>query len=113
MKKNKTSLKYQCKIFDVWEEEIDLPNGKAIQQSWINHNPTVAIIAINDKNELMLIKQYRAAVKKIFWRFRPARWIVWTNHLLTVRSVNWPKKPGLKLKLLLNFLRLFIAGILQ
>jgi ADP-ribose pyrophosphatase len=64
MKKNKTSLKYQCKIFDVWEEEIDLPNGKATKQSWINHNPTVAIIAINDKNELILIKQYRAAVKK-------------------------------------------------
>jgi ADP-ribose pyrophosphatase len=64
MKKNKISLKYQCKIFDVWEEEIDLPNGKAIKQSWINHNPTVAIAAINDKNELILIKQYRAAVKK-------------------------------------------------
>ena len=64
MKKNKTSLKYQCKIFDVWEEEVDLPNGKTIRQSWINHNPTVAIIAINDKNELILIKQYRAAVKK-------------------------------------------------
>jgi ADP-ribose pyrophosphatase len=64
MKKNKTSLKYQCKIFDVWEEEFDLPNGKTIRQSWINHNPTVAIIAINDKNELILIKQYRTAVKK-------------------------------------------------
>jgi ADP-ribose pyrophosphatase len=64
MKKNKTSLVYQCKIFDVREEEVDLPNGKTIRQSWINHNPTVAIIAINDKNELILIKQYRTAVKK-------------------------------------------------
>ena len=64
MKNNKSSLKYQCKIFDVWEEEVDLPNGKATKQSWINHNPTVAIIAVNDKNELILIKQYRAAVKK-------------------------------------------------
>jgi len=64
MKKNKSSLKYQCKIFDIWEEEVDLPNGKTIRQSWINHNPTVAIIAINDKNELILIKQYRTAVKK-------------------------------------------------
>ena len=64
MKKNKTSLVYQCKIFDVREEEVDLPNGKTIRQSWINHNPTVAIVAINDKNELILIKQYRTAVKK-------------------------------------------------
>jgi len=64
MKKNKTSLVYQCKIFDVREEEVDLPNGKTIRKSWINHNPTVTIIAINDKNELILIKQYRTAVKK-------------------------------------------------
>ena len=64
MKNNKTSLKYQCKIFDVWEEEYDLPDGKSTKQSWINHNPTVAIVAINDKNELLLIKQYRNAVKK-------------------------------------------------
>jgi len=64
MKKNKSSLVYQCKIFDVWEEDFDLPNGKTTRQSWINHKPTVAIVAINNKNELLLIKQYRAAVKK-------------------------------------------------
>lgn len=64
MKKNKSTLAYKCKIFDVWEEEFDLPNGKTIKQSWINHNPTVAIVAINDKKELLLIKQYRNAVKK-------------------------------------------------
>jgi ADP-ribose pyrophosphatase len=64
MKKNKSSLVCQCKIFDVWEDEVDLPNGKSIRQIWINHNPTVAIVAINDKNEILLIKQYRNAVKK-------------------------------------------------
>ena len=64
MKKNKSTLAYQCKIFDVWEEEFALPNGKKTMQSWINHNPTVAIVPINDKNELLLIKQYRNAVKK-------------------------------------------------
>ena len=64
MKKNKSILAYQCKIFDVWEEEFALPNGKKTMQSWISHNPTVAIVPINDKNELLLIKQYRNAVKK-------------------------------------------------
>lgn len=55
---------YQCKVFNVWEEEFALPNGKTIRQSWIDHNPTVAIVAVNDKDELLLIKQYRNAVKK-------------------------------------------------
>jgi ADP-ribose pyrophosphatase len=64
MKKNKKNLAYKCKIFDVWEEEFDLPNGKTAKQTWIDHQPTVAIVAVNEKNELLLIKQYRNAVKK-------------------------------------------------
>lgn len=55
---------YGCKVFDVWEEEVLLPTGKSIKQSWIDHKPTVAIVALNNKNELLLIKQYRLAVKK-------------------------------------------------
>lgn len=64
MKHDKANLMYRCKVFDVWEEDIFLPNGKTIKQSWIDHKPTVAIVAVNDKNELLLIKQYRLAVKK-------------------------------------------------
>jgi ADP-ribose pyrophosphatase len=64
MKNNKADLMYSCKVFDVWEEEVSLPTGKKIKQSWIDHKPTVAVVPVNDKNELLLIKQYRLAVKK-------------------------------------------------
>ncbi|MBN1363224.1 MAG: NUDIX hydrolase [Syntrophaceae bacterium] len=64
MKKNKSKLVYKCKIFDVWEEEFYFPNGKKARQCWISHNPTIAVVAINEKSELLLIKQYRNAVKK-------------------------------------------------
>lgn len=64
MKKKKASIVYQCKIFDVREEEVEFPNGKKTRQSWINHHPTVAIVALNDQKELLLIRQYRPAVKK-------------------------------------------------
>lgn len=64
MGQEEPKLKYQCNIFKVWEEEVVLPNGKSTKQSLIDHKPTVAIIAINDKDEILLIKQYRNAVKK-------------------------------------------------
>jgi len=64
MEQKKQKLMYRCKIFDVWEEEVSLPNGKSIKQNLIDHKPTVAIIAVNDKKEIILIKQYRNAVKK-------------------------------------------------
>ncbi|MGV8057709.1 MAG: NUDIX hydrolase [Smithellaceae bacterium] len=64
MEQKKQKLMYRCKIFDVWEEDVALPNGKSTKQNLIDHKPTVAIIAVNDKKEILLIKQYRNAVKK-------------------------------------------------
>lgn len=64
MKKKKAVVAYKCKIFDVLEEEFALPSGKTTKQSWINHNPTVAVIAVNEKKELLLIKQYRNTIKQ-------------------------------------------------
>jgi len=67
MEQKDQKLMYRCKIFDVWEDEILLPGGKAITQARIDHKPTVAVVAINDNRELILIKQYRNAVKKTLW----------------------------------------------
>lgn len=64
MEQKTPKLMYHCKIFDVWEEDVSLPDGKSTKQNMIDHKPTVAIIAVNDKQEILLIKQYRNAVKK-------------------------------------------------
>ncbi len=58
---NHKKLSYACKIFSVWEEDILLQNGKTIRQSWIEHQPTVAIVAVNQHQELLLIRQFRNA----------------------------------------------------
>jgi len=60
MESNK-KLSYSCKIFSVWEEDILLPTGKTIRQSWIEHQPTVAIVAVNRHQEILLIRQFRKA----------------------------------------------------
>lgn len=52
---------YACKIFSVWEEDVLLPNGKTSRQSWIEHQPTVAVAAVNHHQELLLIRQFRQA----------------------------------------------------
>lgn len=59
-----TQLMYRCKIFDIWEEEVLLPDGKSTKQNWIDHKPTVAVVAVNDREEILLIRQYRNSIKK-------------------------------------------------
>jgi ADP-ribose pyrophosphatase len=55
---NKTKA-YGCRIFTVWEEDVALDGDKISRQSWIDHKPTVAVMALNDKKELLLIRQFR------------------------------------------------------
>lgn len=63
MKNDQNKLAYQCKIFSVYEETVALPDGRSVKQSWIDHKPTVAVVAVNTENKVLMIKQYRSAVK--------------------------------------------------
>ena len=64
MKIDQRKLAYQCKIFSVYEETVALPDGRAVQQTWIDHKLTVAVVAVNTENQVLMIKQYRTAVKQ-------------------------------------------------
>ncbi|MDR1114193.1 MAG: NUDIX hydrolase [Candidatus Margulisbacteria bacterium] len=54
---------YSCRIFDLYEDAITLPNGQKTTQTRIDHKPSVAIIALNEKKEVLLISQYRSAIQ--------------------------------------------------
>lgn len=56
---NNKQKTYSCKIFTVWEEDVELASGKKTRQSWIDHKPTIAVVAVNAKNEILLIRQFR------------------------------------------------------
>ncbi|MDR2429125.1 MAG: NUDIX hydrolase [Candidatus Margulisbacteria bacterium] len=54
---------YSCRIFNLYEDEITLPNGQKTVQTRIDHKPSVAIVALNAKKEVLLISQYRGAIQ--------------------------------------------------
>jgi len=55
---------YQCRIFSVYEGEYRLPDGRVNRQSRVDHKPCVTVVPIDRKGEVVLIRQYRYAVKK-------------------------------------------------
>jgi ADP-ribose pyrophosphatase len=52
---------YRCRIFDVFEGDVRLPDGRVFHQTWIDHRPCVAIVPVNPDGKLVLIHQYRYA----------------------------------------------------
>lgn len=54
-----SKLVHQSRVFNVYEDNILLPNGKPSKRGWVSHGASVAIVPVNHKGELLLIKQYR------------------------------------------------------
>jgi ADP-ribose pyrophosphatase len=55
------NLVYRCRVFDVFEGDILLPDGRHSRQSWIDHRPCIAVVPVNTEGKLVLIRQYRHA----------------------------------------------------
>lgn len=58
---------YQGRIFDVWLEPVDLPNGRRVDLEIIHHPGAAAIVALDPDGGVTLIRQYRHAAGGFIW----------------------------------------------
>lgn len=56
---------HEGKIINLRVDEVLLPNNKTSTREIIEHNGAVAMIAVNEKKQLLMVKQYRKAVEKV------------------------------------------------
>jgi ADP-ribose pyrophosphatase len=52
---------YNCRVFKVLEEDVQLPNGHRSRLSWIDHNHCIAVVPVDEEGNFLLIRQYRHA----------------------------------------------------
>jgi ADP-ribose pyrophosphatase len=50
---------YKGKIINLRKDKVLLPNGNTSIREIVEHNGGVAIVAINEKNDVIMVKQYR------------------------------------------------------
>ena len=60
-----TEYTYRGKIINVKKEKVILPDNKEAFREIVEHPGGVCVAAITDKNEMLLVKQYRAGVKDV------------------------------------------------
>lgn len=56
---------YDGKILNLRVDTVELPDKKYSKREIVEHPGAVAIIAVNEKNELIIIRQYRKAVDRV------------------------------------------------
>lgn len=57
-------LVYDGSILQLYVNEIELEKGSTVQRELIHHLPAVAVLAENQQEEVILVRQYRPAIAK-------------------------------------------------
>ena len=58
---------YNGKIINLEVEEVELPNGSIAELELVRHPGGAAVVALDDKNRVCLLKQFRYAVGGWVW----------------------------------------------
>ncbi|NLW79801.1 MAG: NUDIX hydrolase [Ruminococcaceae bacterium] len=55
---------YKGHIFTITKDEVLLENGKPVTREVVHHTGGAAVVALNDRGEVALVRQYRYAAKQ-------------------------------------------------
>ena len=64
---NQSTLIRKGRVFDLFSENVTLPNGVTLDMEIIRHPGAAAIVPVMDDHTVLLLKQYRHAVGGFIW----------------------------------------------
>jgi ADP-ribose pyrophosphatase len=73
MKLIRSTLKYECPIFKVTEDEAAEPAGFRIRRAIVHHAGSAVMMAVDEKNRVLLVRQYRLPARAFLWELPAGR----------------------------------------
>lgn len=61
-KTHRENLIFEGKILRLFCDDVTLPSGKLAKREYVRHRGAVAVVALDDKENVYLVKQYRYAI---------------------------------------------------
>lgn len=58
---------YRGRIVNLWLDDVTLPNGARVSLEIVRHPGAAAIVAVDDREEVVLIRQFRHAAGGFIW----------------------------------------------
>ncbi len=66
-KVEQTHERFHGAIFDVVSDELVMPDGNTAVRDYVRHGGAVAVVALDSDEGVMLVRQYRHAVREVLW----------------------------------------------
>lgn len=54
-------------VWDVVSEDVDLGEGRTVTREFVRHPGAVSVIALDDDDRVLLLRQYRHPVRSLLW----------------------------------------------
>ena len=64
---------YKCNLFRVTEDEAKDPSGFDIKRSIVRHMGSAVMMAVDEKNRVLLVRQYRLPAERYLWELPAGR----------------------------------------
>ncbi|HLK47245.1 MAG TPA: NUDIX hydrolase [Bryobacteraceae bacterium] len=58
---------YRCRLFWVTEDDAKDATGYEIKRAIVRHNGSAVMLAVDDKNRVLLVRQYRLPARSLMW----------------------------------------------
>ncbi len=62
-----TGLAHEGRVFDLRADDVDLGAGGQVTREYLDHPGAVAVIAMDDDERVLLLRQYRHPVRRELW----------------------------------------------
>lgn len=63
----KSEKVFEGKVLSLRVETVELPDKKYSKREIVEHNPSVAVVAVDEENNILLVRQYRKPVEKVLY----------------------------------------------
>ena len=61
------TVQFAGRVWDVVTDEVDLGAGGVVHRDYLRHSGAVAVMALNERGEVYLVRQYRHPVGRELW----------------------------------------------
>lgn len=61
------AVQFEGRVWDVVTDKVDLGAGGVVHRDYVRHTGAVAVMALNDRGQVFLVRQYRHPVGRELW----------------------------------------------
>ena len=75
IKRVNRELKFKGTIIDFYQDTMEINGDHTVVWDFIKHKGAAAVVPVTEDGKILMVRQYRNALRDILWRYRQGLWM--------------------------------------